>query len=167
MASRSAARAASSASTANSGLWPRGQHGQLQFLADVHVGRPDRHDRVRGGGPHARAPVHRRGDDNRRNRAQSTLRLRHLVELHRAHRQSVESLPGGGVVFKPGGSLIAVLPRKETNFDHRRSVTAFGHLLEDLPSTSARTIRPTRPSSSRASTSRSPTSFRAARRSSK
>lgn len=34
-------------------------------------------------------------------------------------------------LLKPGGSLIAVLPRKETNFDHRRSVTPFGHLLED------------------------------------
>lgn len=35
-------------------------------------------------------------------------------------------------ILAPGGALIAVLPRKETNFDHRREVTEFGHLLEDF-----------------------------------
>lgn len=35
-------------------------------------------------------------------------------------------------ILAPGGSLIGVLPRKETNFDHRREVTGFGHLLEDF-----------------------------------
>ncbi|MEZ5926218.1 MAG: methyltransferase domain-containing protein [Hyphomicrobiaceae bacterium] len=35
-------------------------------------------------------------------------------------------------ILAPGGSLIAVLPRKETNFDHRRKVTEFSHLLEDF-----------------------------------
>ena len=34
-------------------------------------------------------------------------------------------------ILKPGGTIIAVLPRKETNFDHRRKLTEFGHLLED------------------------------------
>ena len=35
-------------------------------------------------------------------------------------------------VIKPGGHLLLVLPRKESNFDHRRDVTSFSHLLEDL-----------------------------------
>ncbi|HUP08587.1 MAG TPA: class I SAM-dependent methyltransferase [Caldimonas sp.] len=34
-------------------------------------------------------------------------------------------------VLKPGGHLLLVLPRKESNFDHRRDVTPFEHLLED------------------------------------
>jgi len=34
-------------------------------------------------------------------------------------------------VLRPGGHLLLVLPRKESNFDHRRPVTAFEHLLED------------------------------------
>jgi SAM-dependent methyltransferase len=35
-------------------------------------------------------------------------------------------------VVKPGGHLLLVLPRKESNFDHRRAVTAFRHLLDDF-----------------------------------
>lgn len=34
-------------------------------------------------------------------------------------------------VLRPGGALILVLPRKETNFDRKRAVTRFEHLLED------------------------------------
>lgn len=34
-------------------------------------------------------------------------------------------------VVKPGGHVLLVLPRKESNFDHRREVTRFEHLLED------------------------------------
>jgi hypothetical protein len=35
-------------------------------------------------------------------------------------------------VLKPGGHLLLVLPRKESNFDHRRETTPFEHLLEDF-----------------------------------
>lgn len=35
-------------------------------------------------------------------------------------------------LLAPGGALISVLPRKETNFDHRRKTTEFAHLLEDF-----------------------------------
>jgi SAM-dependent methyltransferase len=35
-------------------------------------------------------------------------------------------------VLRPGGCLLLVLPRKESNFDHRREVTPFEHLLDDL-----------------------------------
>jgi SAM-dependent methyltransferase len=35
-------------------------------------------------------------------------------------------------VIVPGGHLLLVLPRKESNFDHRRPITAFEHLLEDF-----------------------------------
>jgi SAM-dependent methyltransferase len=35
-------------------------------------------------------------------------------------------------VVKPGGHVLLVLPRKESNFDHRREVTKIEHLLEDL-----------------------------------
>jgi SAM-dependent methyltransferase len=35
-------------------------------------------------------------------------------------------------VVKPGGHILLVLPRKESNFDHRRDITRFDHLLEDL-----------------------------------
>jgi SAM-dependent methyltransferase len=35
-------------------------------------------------------------------------------------------------VLKPGGHLLLVLPRKESNFDHRREVTPFSHLLADF-----------------------------------
>jgi SAM-dependent methyltransferase len=35
-------------------------------------------------------------------------------------------------VVKPGGHILLVLPRKESNFDHRRDITSFEHLLEDL-----------------------------------
>jgi len=34
-------------------------------------------------------------------------------------------------VLKPGGHLLLVLPRRESNFDHRRDVTPFEHLLDD------------------------------------
>lgn len=34
-------------------------------------------------------------------------------------------------VIKPGGHILLILPRKESNFDHRRSVTRFEHLLDD------------------------------------
>ena len=35
-------------------------------------------------------------------------------------------------VVRPGGHVLLVLPRKESNFDHRRAVTSFAHLLADL-----------------------------------
>jgi SAM-dependent methyltransferase len=35
-------------------------------------------------------------------------------------------------VIKPGGGLILVIPNKEKNFDHRRPVTKFEHLLDDF-----------------------------------
>lgn len=35
-------------------------------------------------------------------------------------------------LLRPGGHLLLVLPRKESNFDHRRDITAFRHLLDDL-----------------------------------
>jgi SAM-dependent methyltransferase len=35
-------------------------------------------------------------------------------------------------VIKAGGALILVLPKKESNFDHRRPVTKFEHLLDDF-----------------------------------
>lgn len=34
-------------------------------------------------------------------------------------------------VIKPGGALILVLPKKESNFDHQRPTTSIEHLLED------------------------------------
>jgi SAM-dependent methyltransferase len=34
-------------------------------------------------------------------------------------------------LLKPGGHLVLVLPRKESNFDHRREITPFRHLLDD------------------------------------
>jgi len=34
-------------------------------------------------------------------------------------------------VLRPGGTLILVLPNQASNFDHRRPVTPFEHLLED------------------------------------
>ena len=35
-------------------------------------------------------------------------------------------------VIKPGGHLLLVLPRKESNFDRQRDITLFSHLLQDL-----------------------------------
>jgi SAM-dependent methyltransferase len=35
-------------------------------------------------------------------------------------------------VIKPGAAMILVLPNKESNFDHRRPVTKFDHLLQDF-----------------------------------
>jgi SAM-dependent methyltransferase len=35
-------------------------------------------------------------------------------------------------VIKAGGDLILVLPKKESNFDHRRPVTKFEHLVDDF-----------------------------------
>ena len=35
-------------------------------------------------------------------------------------------------LIKPGGHLLLVLPRKESNFDHRREITPFAHLLDDF-----------------------------------
>lgn len=35
-------------------------------------------------------------------------------------------------VVRPGGGLLLVLPRRESNFDHRRDITTFDHLLEDF-----------------------------------
>ena len=34
-------------------------------------------------------------------------------------------------VVAPGGHILLVLPRKESNFDHRRQTTSFAHLLDD------------------------------------
>jgi ubiquinone/menaquinone biosynthesis C-methylase UbiE len=34
-------------------------------------------------------------------------------------------------VVKPGGTLLLILPNQKANFDHRRPVTLFQHLLED------------------------------------
>jgi SAM-dependent methyltransferase len=35
-------------------------------------------------------------------------------------------------VIKAGGGLVLVLPKKESNFDHRRPVTKFEHLMDDF-----------------------------------
>lgn len=35
-------------------------------------------------------------------------------------------------ILRPGGHLLLVLPRRESNFDHRREITEFRHLLDDL-----------------------------------
>lgn len=35
-------------------------------------------------------------------------------------------------VIRPGGALVLVLPNKVSNFDHRRPVTSFDHLLDDF-----------------------------------
>lgn len=35
-------------------------------------------------------------------------------------------------VVKKGGHIFLILPKKEDNFDHRREITLFEHLLEDL-----------------------------------
>ena len=35
-------------------------------------------------------------------------------------------------VVRPGGHILLVLPRKESNFDHARDTTRFEHLLDDL-----------------------------------
>jgi len=35
-------------------------------------------------------------------------------------------------VLKVGGALVLAVPRKESNFDHRRPVTSFQHILDDL-----------------------------------
>lgn len=35
-------------------------------------------------------------------------------------------------VIKPGGGFVLVLPNKDSNFDHRRPVTALSHLLDDF-----------------------------------
>lgn len=35
-------------------------------------------------------------------------------------------------IIKPGGIAILILPRKESNFDHKRSVTTFQHLKQDF-----------------------------------
>jgi len=35
-------------------------------------------------------------------------------------------------VLRPGGHMLLVLPRRESNFDHRRPVTAFSHLKDDF-----------------------------------
>lgn len=34
-------------------------------------------------------------------------------------------------VIKPGGTILLVLPKKESNFDHKREYTVFSHLLDD------------------------------------
>lgn len=34
-------------------------------------------------------------------------------------------------VIKEGGALILILPRKESNFDHRRSITSLNHIIND------------------------------------
>ena len=35
-------------------------------------------------------------------------------------------------VLKPGGQIVIVAPRKESNFDHRREITDFSHLIRDF-----------------------------------
>jgi len=35
-------------------------------------------------------------------------------------------------ILKPNSALILVLPNKDSNFDHRRPITSFEHLLEDF-----------------------------------
>jgi SAM-dependent methyltransferase len=37
-------------------------------------------------------------------------------------------------VINVGGAFVLVLPRKESNFDHRRPITSFQHLLDDFAS---------------------------------
>lgn len=34
-------------------------------------------------------------------------------------------------IIKPGGSLLLILPRKESNFDHNRKITSFEHLVDN------------------------------------
>ena len=35
-------------------------------------------------------------------------------------------------VLKPGGVIVIVAPKKESNFDHRREITDFSHLIRDF-----------------------------------
>jgi SAM-dependent methyltransferase len=35
-------------------------------------------------------------------------------------------------ILRPGGQILLVLPRKESNFDRKREVTSFAHLLDDF-----------------------------------
>jgi SAM-dependent methyltransferase len=35
-------------------------------------------------------------------------------------------------VLKPGGVIVIVAPKKESNFDHRRAITDFSHLIRDF-----------------------------------
>lgn len=51
--------------------------------------------------------------------------IEHIANPLKAFRAMAE-------ILAPGGSLIAVLPRKQTNFDRRRRTTRFSHLLDDF-----------------------------------
>ncbi len=44
----------------------------------------------------------------------------------------LKALAEWGRVLKYGAALVLVLPRKESNFDHKRPVTSFEHLLQDF-----------------------------------
>lgn len=35
-------------------------------------------------------------------------------------------------LLKPNGTIVMVLPRKESNFDHKRPITSMAHLIEDF-----------------------------------
>jgi len=50
--------------------------------------------------------------------------LEHIANPLRAVEQWIQ-------VLKPGGLLLIVVPRKESNFDHRRATVRFDHLMED------------------------------------
>lgn len=50
--------------------------------------------------------------------------LEHIANPLKAMREWVR-------VIAPGGHLLLVLPRKESNFDHNRPITTFSHLMED------------------------------------
>lgn len=50
--------------------------------------------------------------------------LEHVANVFKAINEWVR-------VIKPNGILLLVLPRKESNFDHKRSITTFEHLKSD------------------------------------
>jgi len=62
--------------------------------------------------------------DNRYDFILSSNNLEHIANPLKAVKRQLEKL-------KKGGLLITVVPRKETNFDHRREIVSFQHLIDD------------------------------------